>query len=326
MKKLLGLLIGIIIPLNIFAYSEYVIPGGDNIGIRINSEGLIVVGFYKVNNKYINKDELHIGDYILEIENNKVLTSKELSKLIEDNIKDGKVNVKIRRDNNIINTKLELHKEDNVYKTGLYVKDKVNGIGTLTYIDPESNIYGALGHEIAIRETNRGVNINDGNIYDSKLYSIDRSTDGSVGSKNANIDFDSSIGTINRNSKYGIYGEYNKIYNKDKMKVANYEDIKLGKAYILTNVNGEINKYLIEITNISKNKNSNKSLSFTVKDPKLLEITGGIVQGMSGSPIIQDDKIIGAVTFVVVNDVERGYGIFIRTMLEENDTEKRTNN
>ncbi len=324
MKKiLLTLSLMLFIPLNIIAYSENIIPGGENIGIEINSEGLIVVGFYKVDGKYIGSETLEVGDIILSIEGVNVDSIKEMSSVIEDKITNDEVNIQIKRNGKIKNTKLTLIKDDGVYKTGLYIKEKVTGIGTITYIDPETKIYGALGHEIIMNETKSKVEVKSGNIYESYVNGIDRSVDGSVGSKNATILYDKVLGTINENKSVGIFGIYNQsLPNKNTLKVANWNEIKTGSAKIYTITDKDVvEEYEIEITDLNKSEiKSNKSISFKITDERLLERSGGIVQGMSGSPIIQDGKIIGAVTHVIIDDVNSGYGVFIRTMLEEGES------
>ena len=323
MKKcILSLLLVLIMPLELLAYSEYVIPGGENIGITINSKGLTVVGFYKVNNKYIGKETLKIGDIITKIENKEVISIDEMTKVISSNIKDDKINITVERNGKAIDTYLNVVSENNILKTGLYIKEKINGVGSLTYIDPVTKIYGALGHEVTMNETNNIVEVRSGNIYESYVNSIDRSANGTVGSKNATIDFKSTLGTILENTKKGIFGNYEvEMPNTKPMKVADFDDIELGKAYIYTTINGEEKeKYEIEITNKEKKSiDTSKAISFKIIDNRLLEETGGIVQGMSGSPIIQNNKIIGAVTHVVVDDVTKGYAVFIRTMLEEGE-------
>ena len=323
MKKcILSLLLVLIMPLELLAYSEYIIPGGENIGITINSKGLTVVGFYKVNNKYIGKETLKIGDIITKIENKEVTSIDEMTKVISSNIKDDKINITVERNGKTIDTYLNVVSENNILKTGLYIKEKINGVGSLTYIDPVTKIYGALGHEVTMNETNNIVEVRSGNIYESYVNSIDRSANGTVGSKNATIDFKSTLGTILENTKKGIFGNYEvEMPNTEPMKVADFDDIELGKAYIYTTINGEEKeKYEIEITNKEKKSiDTSKAISFKIIDNRLLEETGGIVQGMSGSPIIQNNKIIGAVTHVVVDDVTKGYAIFIRTMLEEGE-------
>lgn len=320
MKKLLIVLL--MIPINLLAYSEYVIVGGENIGLHIEAKGLTIVGFYKVNGKYIAKENLRVGDTIIKVEGIDIDSISDMTKLIDENIHDNMVNITILRNNTIKDEKLYLYQENGVYKTGLYIKDKITGIGTMTYIDPNSKIYGSLGHKILMNETENNVEVKTGDIYRSYVTGVDRSINGRVGSKNASLDYENKIGNINKNTSVGVFGSYqDKLPSKDLYKVANFTDIKTGKATIFTTLNSdELSEYEIEITNIDeRNINTNKAFSFIVTDQKLLEITGGIVQGMSGSPIVQDGKLIGAVTHVVVDDVTKGYAVFIRTMLSEGE-------
>lgn len=323
MKKIITtFLIILTFPINLFAYSEKIIPGGENIGINIETKGLIVIGFYKVNGEFIGKETLKIGDAIIKIEENEISSIKDMTEFINNNVQDNKINITVLRNNKEINTHLPLIKIDNVYKTGLYVKESVTGIGTLTYIDPLTKIYGSLGHEIILSSTNKGVEVKTGLIYESFVKSIDRSISGKVGSKNASIKYNNKLGTIIKNTPVGLFGKFvNEIPSKDTMQVAKFDDINLGEAYIYTNIEGEETKtYKINITNINKSKiKTSKSISFKIEDEELTNKTGGIVQGMSGSPIIQNNKIIGAVTHVVVSSPIEGYGIFIRTMLEEGE-------
>lgn len=321
MKKKILLLMLLLIPMNLLAYSENIIVGGETIGIEAYSKGVVVVGFYKVNGKYIASETLKVGDTILEIEGVSVSSIKEMTSLIDKNIKNGKVNALIKRNNKTKKVVLNLVKDGRVYKTGLYIKEKVTGIGTLTYIDPETKIYGSLGHEIMISESTNRVEVRKGEIYKSFVNGIDRSINGRVGSKNASIDYQTELGTVTKNTSVGIYGIYNKTINKETTSVAKWEEINLGKAVIRTITDGsKIEEYEIEITSLNRNTiDTNKSITFKVTDKTLMEKTGGIVQGMSGSPIIQNGKIIGAVTHVVIDEVNKGYAVFIRTMLEEGE-------
>lgn len=321
MKKKILLLMLLLIPMNLLAYSENIIVGGETIGIEAYSKGVVVVGFYKVNGKYIASETLKVGDTILEIEGVSVSSIKEMTTLIDKNIKNGKVNALIKRNNKTKKVVLNLVKDGSVYKTGLYIKEKVTGIGTLTYIDPETKIYGSLGHEIMISESTNRVEVRKGEIYKSFVNGIDRSINGRVGSKNASIDYQTELGTVTKNTGVGIYGIYNKTINKETTSVAKWEEINLGKAVIRTITDGsKIEEYEIEITSLNRNAiDTNKSITFKVTDKTLMEKTGGIVQGMSGSPIIQNGKIIGAVTHVVIDEVNKGYAVFIRTMLEEGE-------
>ncbi|MDD6272065.1 MAG: SpoIVB peptidase S55 domain-containing protein [bacterium] len=324
MKKLIiTFFIILFLPMNILAYSKNVIPGGESIGININTDGLIVVGFYKVNDEYIAKETIKIGDRIIQINNNDVNTIEQLSDVIDKSILENKeVSVKIIRNNKQIDTYLRLEKDNDIYKTGLYVKDSVIGLGTLTYIDPISKIYGALGHEILLSETEKRVEIKNGNILMSNVTSINKSRNGYVGSKNANILYNDIIGTIEKNTNKGIFGIYtSSLPNKNLIQIGEYSSIEKGDAHILTvTKNNIVNKYKIKILDKYNNKkDTQKAFSFEIIDEELINKTGGVVQGMSGSPIIQNNRIIGAVTNVLVDDVKIGYGISIITMLEEGE-------
>lgn len=326
MKKklhILFLLLVTLIPYNVLAYSNYIIPGGKNIGIKLENKYVSIVGFYKVNNKYIGEDAgFKVGDLISKIENEKVNSIDDMIKLV-DKYKDKKtIKITVIRNSSETDIDLTIEKDDSdVYKTGLYVKDQINGIGTLTYIDPETMIYGALGHEIADKNTLERVEINSGDIYSSVVTDIKPSKNGEPGEKKAKIDIDNKIGTINENTESGIYGEYTSDIESDYvLEVGTSDDINLGNAFIRTVIDKDIIKeYSINIIEIDK-KNDTKNILFEITDKELLERTGGVVAGMSGSPIIQNNKIIGAVTHVIVNDSSKGYGIFITTMLEEGES------
>ncbi len=319
MKKFHKLLISLLlslyfIPYNVLAYSSYIIPGGENIGITINSKGIMVIGKYKINGDLLNKD-IKTGDIITKINDKKISTINEMTETL--NTKD-KFKITYVHNKKEKTTNLELIKENDTLKTGLYVKDNVTGIGTLSFIDPETKNFGALGHEITEKNTGIMLEIKNGKIYESNVTRIDKSKDGNPGAKDATINTEEIFGTINKNTTNGVFGKYiDELPNKHKYKVAKTNEIKPGKAKILTVLsNKEIKEYDINILKISITDN-NKNLLFEVTDKELLNKTGGIIQGMSGSPIIQDNYIIGAVTHVVVDNPTKGYGIFITKMLEE---------
>ena len=317
---LLLLLTNIILPLNVFAYSDYVIAGGQNIGIELDSNGVIIVGTYEVNKENPAKNaNLKTGDKIIKINETPVSSIKEMINAIDDTRNDT-VTISYLRANKEYQTELTLIQyNDNVYKTGLYVKDSISGVGTLTFIDPNSKIYGALGHEIIEKTTGQKLEIKDGKIYSSTVTSINPSIEGNPGEKNAIYNSNDIFGNITENSTSGIFGTYKTTIPQNKLyKVAQPSEIKPGEASILTVTKGEeIKEYKINILKINKDTKSTKNMLFEVTDNELLKISGGIVQGMSGSPIIQGDNIIGAVTHVVVDDCTKGYGIFITNMLEE---------
>jgi len=297
------------------AYSSEVILGGSTIGIDIKSDGVMIIGFYKVKGKY-PKSDLKEGDIIIKINDISISTISDLTNAIEKNINDNdEVKITYLRDNKEKETTLTLVKEKNMFKTGLYVKDSITGIGTLTFIDPETKKFGALGHEIQEQTTGKVLEIKDGKIFDSKVTGIIPSSDGNPGEKKAEYNANEVKGLVNENTTQGIFGNYTRqLPDKKTYKVAKDNGIKLGEAKIQTVLSGnEIKEYKIKITKINKEKQKNKNFIFEITDESLLDKTNGIIQGMSGSQIIQGDYIIGA----VVNNPHKGYGIFITNMLEE---------
>mgnify|MGYP000426364332 FL=1 len=321
MKKIKILLISLLLPINVFAYSNYIIPGGETLGIEINSDGVMVIGFYQINGKY-NKGNptIKAGDYIIKINDTYVNTIDELTSAIESNIDKKEINVTIKRNGKEKASKLELIKDGDIYKTGLYVKDSITGTGTLSYIDPETKIFGALGHEIIESNTSNIVEIKTGTIFRNYITGIDKSKVGYAGSKNAKFYYNTKYGSIMKNTNVGIYGLYeSSVPNKEMLEVASKDEVKIGSAKIATVLNKEkVNYYDIEINKIDETAKI-KNISFKITDKELLEKTGGVVQGMSGSPIIQNNKIIGAVTHVIIDNPTTGYGLFITTMLEEGE-------
>ena len=320
-KTFLFLLLTILcIPNFVLAYSDYIVVGGENIGIELKADGVMVVGFYKVNNEYIASNAgIEIGDRIIAINNQKISSIYDLTNNIKSS--DGNIAIEVVRDNITKQFTLQLPKDaNNNYKTGIYVKDSVTGIGTLTYIDPNTKLFGALGHEITDSKTGKMLVISGGSIYESNVTDIEPSVNGVPGEKNAQINLENIQGNINENTNKGIFGTYTDEFDNSKLyKVAQPNNINKGKAEILTVLDdNKIEKYEIEITDIN-NKQDTKNISFKIIDQDLLAKTNGIVQGMSGSPIIQGEYIIGAVTHVVVDNPHKGYGIFITNMLEEGE-------
>ncbi len=318
-KKIIILFIlSILLPLNIFAYSNKVIVGGDTIGIEVHSKGVYVVGYYEVKNKLIAKNAgFKLGDIITKVNGKEINNINSLNNEISEE-KDYLFTV--LRDNKEIELSLTLEKEDNLIKTGLYVKDQINGIGTLSYIDPETKIFGSLGHEILESTTLSKFNIKDGSIYKAEVRSIKKSTNGVAGEKQANYDKEATTGSINKNEQNGIFGKYLKDLPTTKTyEVANKDEVKKGPAEIKTVIDKDkVETFQINIISIDEG-NTVKNILFEITDEKLLQATGGVIQGMSGSPIIQNNKIIGVVNYVIVNETNKGYGIFITTMLEEGD-------
>ena len=321
MKKILIILSVLFMPLNVFAYSDYIYRGGNTLGIEVNCDGVLIVGFYQINSDY-NKGnpKLKVGDYIKEVNGVEVNTLKDLSNEIEKYTSDKEVEITYKRGKKEYKTNLSLVNDNGIFKTGLYVKDSITGIGTLTYIDPGTKIYGALGHEIIEGNSSKIVEIKSGSIFRNTITSIDKSSIGKAGSKNAKYFYNTIFGSIYKNTNHGIFGEYSsEINNMELVEVGTKDDINIGKAYLYTVLEKEkVEEFEIEITSINETSNT-KNITFQITDKKLLEETGGVVQGMSGSPIIQNDKIVGVVTHVIVDNPYTGYGLFITSMLEEGE-------
>lgn len=307
-------------PTSIFAYSKKIIPGGETIGIELKTDGIMVVGFYQVNGKMLAKDAgFELGDRITKVNGEGVTTIEGMITKIKEQNKD-QVTLSFMRGKKEHNTSLSLVKDDTgTLKTGLFVKDQISGIGTLTYLDPTTQIYGALGHEIADKNTLSKVELKTGKIFYSSITGITKSVDGAPGEKNAKFNSQIVFGNLRENEKSGIFGTYGETLQKDAVEVAEADDVKLGEASIRTVIEGtKVEDFKINILKVDK-ENDTKNILFEITDTTLLSKTGGIVQGMSGSPIMQNGKIIGAVTHVIVNDSKKGYGIFITTMLKEGE-------
>ncbi len=310
-----------------------VIPGGHSLGVKLNTKGVLVVGLEEIKNM---KDEtcnpareagLQIGDSIIEIEGEKIKDADHVIEII-NSLKGKDLNIKVIRNETSMKFKVKpvrskIYKD---YKIGLWVKDKTAGVGTLTFYDPNTMIYGALGHAISDIETGKILSVGDGEILESRVVSIKQGKKGSAGEiRGIFLETNEPLGKLTKNTDYGIYGEmYKKIENsiyKKPIEIALQHEVQVGKAKILTTVDdNEIKAYDIEIEKINRQKSiDNKSMIIKITDKDLLSKTGGIVQGMSGSPIIQNGKIVGAVTHVFVNDPTKGYGIFIEWMLNQSE-------
>ena len=303
-------------PINALAYSDYIYASGKSIGINIKLKGIMVVGLYEVNGVSPGViAKINLGDRIIKVNNNEVNSIKEMTDAISKSNNKDSVEITYLRNNKEYKTNLKLINDNGIYKTGLYVKDTISGVGTLTYIDPGTMMYGALGHEIIDRNTKTIVDIDDGKIFKSSVTGITKSTNGNPGSKNALYYNDVVYGNINKNTHSGIFGNFSA--NTDNLKLYKVSNPVLGDAKILTVIdNDTIKEYSINITKINEFKET-KNILFDITDSELLNKTGGIVQGMSGSPIIQGDNIVGSVTHVVVDNPEKGYGIYITNMLTE---------
>ena len=305
----------------------YAIPCGLPVGIYLESDGVMVIGTGRILGKDGQEHEpaagiLKSGDYI-EAMNGTPLETKE--QLVEQLNQWGgePVVLDIRRGESRMEVEIDpVEADDGTSKLGVWVRDDTQGIGTMTYVDMNGK-FGALGHGISDSDTGQVVVITDGALYETAIMGIEKGTFGKPGVMSGVIYYGpgSSLGTIEDNTEEGIFGTVNQKFQKqitgEALPVGYRQDVKKGKAYIRSSVSGQLKDYEIEIQKVDYNTDhKNKGMVIQVTDPELLALTGGIVQGMSGSPIIQDGKLIGAVTHVLVQDSSRGYGIFIESMLE----------
>ncbi len=309
-----------------------VVPGGQSIGVKLNTLGVLVVGHHLVTTTEgkVSPGELagiQVGDIITEINGQKIEKMSDVAPFVQEAGQSNKpLKIIVTRENGKIETELMPQKEkgEENFKLGLYIRDSAAGIGTMTFYHPESKKYGALGHVISDMDTKKPIIVDDGQIVKSTVTSIEKGSNGNPGEKLARFSSDKEvIGNIKRNSPYGIFGELNRDMKNgvvdEPMSIALSHQVKEGPAKILTVVeDDEVKLFDIEIVSTIPQKfPATKGMVIKITDQELLGKTGGIVQGMSGSPIIQDEKVIGAVTHVFVNDPTSGYGVHIEWMLNE---------
>ena len=307
-----------------------VIPGGQPIGVKLHTDGPLVVGFADIDTVSGRQQSpaavagIEVGDSIMEIEGIRIDNNSSITKVV-NSLGDKTLNIKVKRNGQekMIQVKASSTNGNGEYKLGIWVRDSTAGIGTLTFYDSTINKFGALGHPINDVDTGSLLSIKDGAIYNAKIVSVQAGEKGKPGELRGIFSESEEIGKLGKNTMTGIYGDVSGectkgLYN-EPIPVAMQSEIKEGPAKILSSINGsEVKAYDIVIEKLThQTKASSKSMVIRITDPELLEKTGGIVQGMSGSPIIQDGKLVGAVTHVFVNKPDTGYGIYIEWMLSE---------
>lgn len=307
-----------------------VIPSGEAIGLRLFTSGVLVVGMSEIkgednNNHMPYKDSgIKEGDMITKVDNEVITCTADLTNKI-NNSNGNEVTLTYVRNGNNYNTNIVPTKiNEDEYKLGLWVRDAASGVGTITFYEPTTGAFAALGHGILDVDTEELIDIARGDIVTSKIISIVKGEKGKPGELQGSIENGKIIGEVYKNTNFGIYGKLNNIQDlkkntKNEMEVMPRDEVKEGKASILCTLeNGKQEEYEIEIEKVYTASNrANKNMIIKVTDKRLLEKTGGIIQGMSGSPILQDGKFVGAVTHVMVNNPEKGYGIFADTMLKQ---------
>lgn len=306
---------------------QELIPVGVPVGIYIKTDGILVIGVGEFEgqdgiqyspSKYILKS----GDYIQKLNGQTVTEKDSFIERIANG--DGKeLTLTVERNGEIMDLKITpVRDQSGAFRIGAWVRDNTQGVGTMTYIDEDGN-FGALGHGINDVDTGTLMEVEDGTLYHTEIVSIKKGKMGNPGEMVGMITYldDYILGDVKINCNQGIFGDCNqkayRLTDAAPMPIALKQEIKKGPAQVLCTVNGKTQYYEIQITGIHlDHDNVNRGLEIQVTDPELLEITGGIVQGMSGAPIIQNGRIVGAVTHVLVNDPTRGYGIFIENMLQ----------
>lgn len=299
---------------------------GSTIGIYMETEGVLVIDTGEIEDqngemKEPAKNLVRQGDYIVSFNGEKISTKRELINDIAG-LDGEEVTLEVKREGESVPVSVTPVKDTKGdYKLGIWVRDDTQGIGTLTYVD-QNGRYGALGHGISDIDTAQLLNIRNGALYKAQIFAINKGSKGNPGELAGFIRYDDRniLGSIEINSKNGIYGQFYKGAEDGitlkKMPVAYKQDVKTGEASVLCNVDGEVREYQAEIKRIDLNhEDTNKSFVIQITDEKLLEKTGGIVQGLSGSPVLQNGKMVGAITHVFVQDSTSGYGIFIENML-----------
>ena len=307
---------------------QELIPVGEPIGIYVKTDGILVVGTGDFQGEdgmdcSPGKNIVKSGDYIRKINGTEVDNKEELIRKVED-CGGTPVTLTVERDGVIMDLQVKPQKDANgMYKMGVWVRDNAQGVGTMTYIDSRGN-FGALGHGINDVDTSTLMRMDGGTLYETSIVDIKKGTVGNPGEMTGMIVYSDNhiLGEITENSSRGIFGTCNSkalsMGVREPLPIGLKQEIEEGPAQLLCSVDGAARYYDVEITDVHlDHDNVNRGIELKVTDSQLLEITGGIVQGMSGSPIVQNGKFIGAVTHVLVQDSTRGYGIFIENMLEQ---------
>lgn len=330
--KILGLIPYKNVKVNVVSKIQ-VIPGGQSVGVRLNTDGVLIVGITEIidnNAKTHNlalSSGIRTGDTLVKINDIKIQNASHVSEIVKAS-NGSELSLTIKKDKKefIINVNPIKSEQDGEYRLGLWVRDKTAGVGTLSFLNPDSRKFGALGHAITDVDTGVLLSVKDGEIIKSKVTSIEQGKRGKPGEiKGVFYETNNPIGKIEKNTQLGVYGELfldvDGIDKQKSMPIAYQHEIREGAAFILTTLdNNIVEKFDIEITKINlQTKPESKSMIIKITDKKLLEKTGGIIQGMSGSPIIQNNKVVGVVTHVLVNDPTKGYGVFIEWMILESE-------
>ena len=301
------------------AFAQELVVGGQVVGIKISTEGVMVAGVADVETADGNCSPaadagLKEGDFITEADGQKILSATELIDAVGRKSGEAVALTVSRGDKRLSMMVKPALSKDGQWRLGMWLRDGITGIGTVTFCDPTTGVYGALGHSISDSDTGVQIPMNEGSITDAEIVSVTKGAAGTPGELNGCADMNKVLGNVEENTGHGIYG---RAYVSMGDRVVETGQICTGKASIVSTVNGrEAREYQVEITRVYKDADG-EHVMLTVTDEQLRAQTGGIVQGMSGSPILQNGKLVGALTHVFVNDPTRGYGISIQDMLDD---------
>ena len=296
--------------------SHMLVPVGHTVGVKLFARGVLVVKLPKEDSP-ARECGLKEGDVILSCDGNLITSTEQFQSLLQKGEGEPAM-LQVHRDGASMSVSVDPEaNEQGVYCIGAWIRDSMAGIGTMTYYDPVSGKFGALGHGIADVDTLQLMPFSNGSILPSSVKAVKRGTSGCAGELKGDFDLTCSLGELYANTDCGVFGVLEPKAEVEAGKALPTGRAKSGKAVIRANVQGDsVEEYDIEILNIISNAQDSRDMVISITDPELISLTGGIVQGMSGSPIIQNGRIVGAVTHVLVNDPTRGYGIFIENMLE----------
>ncbi len=298
---------------------DELVPVGEAVGITVKTQGVLVseLSEFDADGTALAPARdagLLPGDVITRVDGVEIVSAEDLAQVLDSAA--GDVTVVFDRDGETRQTALTPYRDGEGAYLGVWVRDSLSGIGTVTYYDPDTGVFGALGHPISDSATGITVPVREGSILDAQITGVVKSRAGSPGQLGGSFDFSSVLGTIGKNCQCGIFGTLScDLDVTAPIPAAPSGDVKPGPAAIISDASGERREYAVEITRVYRGADTGRDMMLRVTDPDLLALTGGIVQGMSGSPIIQDGKLIGAVTHVLIGSPEKGYGVFLENML-----------
>lgn len=295
--------------------AEYLIPGGQIIGLQLQNGTVTVAAFDDVLGASARDAGIRVGDEIVAVEGQQVSSAEDIRKLLTDT--DTPVSLCIRRSGKQHTLHVTPRQTEDGPRLGIHLKQGITGIGTISWYDPDTGIFGTLGHGVH-DAAGHLLKMTAGTAYHAQVVSVRKGQSGEPGLLKGNADIQDVCGTLFKNTPQGVFGTVTGRFGNEALPVAEFNDIRTGDAVIRSTVGGtNVQEYSVEILKIyPRERKDSRNFLLKITDPDLLSTTGGIVQGMSGSPIIQDGKIVGAVTHVLVNDPTRGYGIFIDNMLD----------